>query len=75
VLEHRAGVVIPSFRFIGKAVAEVTDRLDEFRAAIALMRNRAVFEIPEILARILEADTRSVPAGMASVPQRATVPI
>jgi hypothetical protein len=30
-------------------------RLDEFRASLAAMRNRAVFEIPQILARILEA--------------------
>jgi len=34
---------------------EIIHRLDEFRASIAHVRNRAVFEIPEILERIMES--------------------
>ncbi len=55
VLENRAGIVIGSFSTIGDAVAEMTGRMHEFRANVAQIRNRAVFEIPQILGRILEA--------------------
>ena len=53
--EQGAGIVLPNFRRVSEAV----DRLLEpaayanFRAATERMQNRAVFEIPEILERIL----------------------
>lgn len=56
VEENRAGLVLDSFRHIRDAVDDVTRRLPEFRANVARIRNRAVFEIPEILAHILEHD-------------------
>lgn len=55
VLENRAGIVIETFRKVSDAVAEMTTRMHEFRANVARIRNRAVFEIPQILDRILES--------------------
>jgi UDP-N-acetylglucosamine:LPS N-acetylglucosamine transferase len=55
VREHGAGIVLESFKFVRDGAMEIIHRLDEFRASIAHIRNRAVFEIPEILARIMES--------------------
>jgi hypothetical protein len=44
-----------SFKFVREGAMEIIHRLDEFRASIAHVRNRAVFEIPEILERIMES--------------------
>jgi UDP-N-acetylglucosamine:LPS N-acetylglucosamine transferase len=55
VLEHRAGIVLESFKSVRAGSAEIIHRLDEFRASIAGIRNQAVFEIPEILERIMES--------------------
>jgi len=53
--EQGAGIVLPNFRGIAKAARELLDppAYARFRAATERMRNRAVFEIPEILERIL----------------------
>ncbi len=53
--EQGAGIVLPNFRGIAKAVDELLDPLAyaRFRAATERLHNRAVFEIPEILERIL----------------------
>jgi len=56
VEETGVGLVLESFRAIRPAVAELTTRLDEFRRRIAAVQNRAIFEIPEILERILQSD-------------------
>jgi UDP-N-acetylglucosamine:LPS N-acetylglucosamine transferase len=56
VKENNAGIVLDSFRFVQSGVAEITGRLDEFRAKLAHIQNRAVFEIPQILERIMHAD-------------------
>ena len=53
VQEHDTGVVLDSFKDIREGVAEVTGRLDDFRAGVAGIQNRALFEIPGILGRIL----------------------
>jgi hypothetical protein len=37
-------------------VAALTSRLSEYRRRVARIQNRAIFEIPEILERILEAE-------------------
>ena len=52
-IEKRAGLVLPGFGRIGEAVQELLRTLDRYRANVAKIENRAVFEIPEILARIL----------------------
>jgi UDP-N-acetylglucosamine:LPS N-acetylglucosamine transferase len=54
VLDRGAGVVLPNFREIRDAVTKMLGALDEYRANVAKIENRAVFEIPEILSRILE---------------------
>jgi UDP-N-acetylglucosamine:LPS N-acetylglucosamine transferase len=54
VLENRAGIVLESFTDIREGVAQVIARLPELRDAVARIENRAVFEIPDILARLLQ---------------------
>ena len=54
VSEHRAGMVVDNFRGIAGAVKELLASLDSYRESVSRIENRAVFEIPEILATILE---------------------
>ena len=54
VKQHGLGVVLRSFRQVPAAVDELTRRLPEFQARVRKIDNRAVFEVPDILARILE---------------------
>ncbi len=60
ILEKEAGLVLPSFRNIGRAVKQMTEprTLARYRASAATLENRAVFEIPGMLQKILE-ETRS----------------
>jgi UDP-N-acetylglucosamine:LPS N-acetylglucosamine transferase len=58
VQENRAGIVLDSFKNVDNGVDEVISRLPEFRARVARIQNRAVFEIPEILERIM-SDART----------------
>jgi len=55
VKENNAGIVLDSFRSVRLGVAEIADRLEELRAGIAQIRNRAVFEIPRILESIMQS--------------------
>ena len=64
VEENGVGVVLESFRAIRPAVADLTARLGEFRRRIAAVRNRAIFEIPEILQQILESNRRGLHRAM-----------
>ena len=50
------GIVLPNFRGIARAVNELLEpaAYERFRIATARLENRAVFEIPDILERILE---------------------
>jgi UDP-N-acetylglucosamine:LPS N-acetylglucosamine transferase len=56
VEENGLGLVLESFRTVRPAVAELTARLEEYRARVARIENRAIFEIPQILERILSGD-------------------
>ena len=56
VEENNAGIVLDSFRSVREGVAEIVSHLHEFRASMAHIKNRAVFEIPEILERIMQAE-------------------
>jgi 1,2-diacylglycerol 3-beta-galactosyltransferase len=56
VKENNAGIVLESFRTVREGVAEIIGRLDEFRASMSHIQNRAVFEIPEILERIMHTE-------------------
>jgi len=54
VVENRAGVVIPSVRRIPPAVQQIIRELPRYRAHLATLHNRAVFEIPRVLQSILD---------------------
>jgi UDP-N-acetylglucosamine:LPS N-acetylglucosamine transferase len=53
VSERRVGIVLGSYNAIAAGVEEIAARLPEFRANVARIRNRAIFEIPDILETIL----------------------
>jgi hypothetical protein len=55
VLERNAGMVVPNFRGIGGAVEQLLRDLPRYRAAVEQIHNRAVFEIPEMLEKILNS--------------------
>jgi len=52
ITEQQVGEVLPNFRHIREAVEKMLGSLDQYRAAVASIKNRAVFEIPDILAQI-----------------------
>ena len=56
VKENNAGIVLESFRSVHDGVTEIIGRLGEFRSSLSLIKNRAVFEIPEILESILRGE-------------------
>jgi len=64
IVEKQVGLVLRSFRFIVQAVAELLqpENYRRFHATAAAIENRAVYEIPEILAKIL-ADTSKLKPG------------
>ena len=62
IVEREVGLVLKNFRKIDEAVAQLIEpaTLARYRANAAALRNRAVFEIPEILQTILD-ESRGVP--------------
>ncbi|MBM3728761.1 MAG: galactosyldiacylglycerol synthase [Acidobacteria bacterium] len=56
ILERNAGLVLADFRSIGAAVETILapGALQRYRESVRAIRNRAVFEIPDILERILQ---------------------
>jgi hypothetical protein len=66
--EQGLGLVLSSPRQLRQGVAELMQRLPELRARVQSVDNRAVFEVPQILARLLEQADGTVPqAGAAAV--------
>jgi UDP-N-acetylglucosamine:LPS N-acetylglucosamine transferase len=59
VQENGAGVVLTSFKGVRQAAAKVSSRLAEFKVNLDRVRNQAVFEIPDIIARIFGAHVSS----------------
>ncbi len=55
VQTHGLGVVKRSFRDVRPAVQELLADLPAFQARVRAMHNRAVFEVPQILERLLRA--------------------
>jgi hypothetical protein len=55
VVEKRVGIVLKSFRDVVTGVRQMLEpaTLAEFRKNVAALDNRAIFEIPEILAKLL----------------------
>jgi UDP-N-acetylglucosamine:LPS N-acetylglucosamine transferase len=58
VEENGVGVVLDSFKAIRSGVAQAADHIETYRASVRGIHNRAVFEIPDILERILAAPVR-----------------
>lgn len=65
VRENGLGVVHSSFRTIDRGVAQLLSRFDVFQANVRRVDNRALFEAPKILERILHE--ASVSEGRRSV--------
>src|SRR6266849_5374843 len=59
VAEKRVGIVLKNFRGVVEGARRMLepDTLGEFRKNVAALNNRAIFEIPEILARLLSEST------------------
>jgi 1,2-diacylglycerol 3-beta-galactosyltransferase len=55
VTEKRVGIVLQSFKDVVEGVRQMLEpaRLAEFRKNVAALDNRAIFEIPEMLAKLL----------------------
>ena len=53
VIERNAGLVLPNFRGVGGAVEQLLRDLPRYQAAVKQIHNRAVFEIPDMLAKFL----------------------
>jgi len=64
ILEKEVGLVLPSFRKIENAVARLIEpaTLARYRGNAAAIHNRAVFEIPGMLEKILN-ETRNTPTA------------
>ncbi len=63
VTENGVGVVLKNFGAIREAAAQMIASLDKYKAAVEKIDNRAIFEIPDMLAGILEsAGTLPAPA-------------
>ena len=69
VRENGLGVVHGRFRTIDRAVAQLVDGFDTFQASVRRVDNRALFEAPEILDRILRQASEPVraPADAAAL--------
>ena len=57
IVQNQVGIVLPNFRGVDNAVEELLqpETYARFRAGAAAQNNRAVFEIPEILEKIMES--------------------
>lgn len=61
VRELGLGPVVASWDDVRPAVQQLLERIDDYRAAVARVDNRAVFEVPAIIERLLRTHAR--PAG------------
>ena len=63
IVEKQVGIVLHSFRSIERAVAQFIEpaALKRYRANVAAIKNRAIFEIPAILEQILEQPRSDAP--------------
>ena len=70
VLDKRVGIVLKSFKDVAEGVRQMLDpaTLAEFRKNVAAQNNRAIFEIPEILAKLLGEPSSSTAPDKTPVP-------
>ncbi len=68
VKEMGVGIVLKSFEEVAEGVKRMLDpaALAEFRKNMAAQKNSAIFEIPEILAKLLGETTAESMAGTAA---------
>jgi hypothetical protein len=66
VLENGVGLVLRSLRELRPAVADVIERLPDMRARAQRIDNRALFELPEILAEQLFAASFPLATSLSS---------
>jgi UDP-N-acetylglucosamine:LPS N-acetylglucosamine transferase len=69
VTEKRVGIVLDSFKDVVEGVRQMLEpvRLAELRKNVAALNNRAIFEIPEVLAKLLGSEDKvNLPAAPAS---------
>ncbi|MGB2624180.1 MAG: glycosyltransferase [Candidatus Acidiferrum sp.] len=68
VREKRVGIVLKSFREVADGVHQILEpsTLAEFRKNVAALENRAIFEIPEMLAKLLGPAEESAECSSAS---------
>lgn len=59
VTQHGLGVVLGSFRTVHTAIAELCSDLPRWQSQVRQMHNRAVFEIPDILANLQPLNARA----------------
>jgi UDP-N-acetylglucosamine:LPS N-acetylglucosamine transferase len=69
VTEKRVGIVLGSFREVVEGARQMLEpaRLAEFRKNVAVLDNRAIFEIPEMLAKLLGESGET--AELSGVPE------
>ena len=80
VQENDAGVVLHSFNAIRSGVSAVTSRLQGYGDRVGRIQNRAIFEIPGILAEIMRlsdagSDRRRFPPAFPGRPVPASDPV
>jgi hypothetical protein len=70
VLEKRVGIVLKNFKEVADGVSGMLEpaKLAEFRKNVAAQNNRAIFEIPEILAKLLGEPSSATHAEPIPVP-------
>ena len=70
VLEKHVGIVLKNFKEVAEGVRQMLEpaTLAEFRKNVAAQNNRAIFEIPEILAKLLGEPSSSTAPEKTPVP-------
>ena len=70
VLEKPVGIVLKNFKEVAEGVRQMLEpaTLAEFRKNVAAQNNRAIFEIPEILAKLLGEPSSSTAPEKTPVP-------
>jgi UDP-N-acetylglucosamine:LPS N-acetylglucosamine transferase len=74
IIENELGMVLRSFRRLDVAVADLLSQLAHWRRSVRRMRNRALFEVPPILASILSAADRPQVISLADSARNGVAP-
>ena len=74
VRELGVGLVLRSAAELPAAVDQLLRHLGEFQARVGWLDNRAVFEVPEILAELLQIATRRQPLALPAPQAASTAP-